>query len=67
MLIGGLWGLIAGYLKAKKGINETIVTIMLNWIAFHLIEGWLVTGPMKADVATGVSGTPYISSTANYP
>lgn len=67
IIAGGLWGLIAGYLKAKKGINETIVTIMLNWIAFHLIEGWLVTGPMKADVATGVSGTPYVSPTAKLP
>jgi len=67
MLVGGLWGLIAGWLKAKKGINETIVTIMLNWIAFHLIEGWLVTGPMAADVSTGVSGTPYVSPTAKLP
>lgn len=67
MLMGGIWGLIAGFLKAKKGINETIVTIMLNWIAFHLIEGWLVTGPMAADVATGVSGTPYVSPSARLP
>ncbi|MGB9855919.1 MAG: ABC transporter permease [Caldisericum exile] len=67
MIAGGIWGLIAGYLKAKKGINETIVTIMLNWIAFHLIEGWLVTGPMAADVATGVSGTPYVSPSARLP
>ncbi|BAL81605.1 ABC transporter permease [Caldisericum exile] len=67
IIVGGIWGLIAGYLKAKKGINETIVTIMLNWIAFHLIEGWLVTGPMAADVATGVSGTPYVSPSARLP
>ncbi|MGC9172161.1 ABC transporter permease [Caldisericum sp.] len=67
MIAGGIWGLIAGYLKAKKGINETIITIMLNWIAFHLIEGWLVTGPMAAEVATGVSGTPYVSPSARLP
>ncbi|MFU2158572.1 ABC transporter permease [Caldisericum sp. AR60] len=67
MIAGGIWGLIAGYIKAKKGINETIVTIMLNWIAFHLIEGWLVTGPMAADVATNVSGTPYVSPSARLP
>jgi simple sugar transport system permease protein len=67
ILAGGIWGLIAGFLRAKRGINEVIVTIMLNWIAFHLIEGWLVTGPMAAQVSTGVSGTPYISPTAKLP
>lgn len=34
-LAGGLWGSIAGYLKAKFGIHEVIATIMLNWIAFY--------------------------------
>ncbi|WP_313638059.1 ABC transporter permease [Paenibacillus sp. FSL K6-0276] len=33
---GGLWAAIAGYLKAKRGINEVITTIMLNWIALYL-------------------------------
>jgi len=32
----GLWGGIAGWLKARFGINEVISTIMLNWIAFYL-------------------------------
>ncbi|MBU7316321.1 ABC transporter permease [Paenibacillus oleatilyticus] len=35
-LIGGLWGALAGYLKAKRGVNEVITTIMLNWIALFL-------------------------------
>ncbi|UUZ81564.1 ABC transporter permease [Paenibacillus sp. P26] len=35
-LAGGLWGAIAGYLKAKRGVNEVITTIMLNWIALYL-------------------------------
>ncbi|MNO35142.1 Galactoside transport system permease protein MglC [compost metagenome] len=33
---GGLWASIAGYLKAKRGINEVITTIMLNWTALYL-------------------------------
>lgn len=33
---GGLWAAIAGYLKAKRGINEVITTIMLNWTALYL-------------------------------
>ncbi|TCO79463.1 ABC transporter permease [Marinisporobacter balticus] len=32
----GLWGGIAGYLKAKFGVHEVIATIMLNWIALYL-------------------------------
>ncbi|KAB8030900.1 ABC transporter permease [Fluviispira multicolorata] len=32
-LAGGIWGGIAGYLKAKRGAHEVITTIMLNFIA----------------------------------
>lgn len=35
-ICGGLWGGIAGYLKAKRGVNEVITTIMLNWTALYL-------------------------------
>jgi ABC-type uncharacterized transport system permease subunit len=35
-LLAGCWGAIAGYLKAKRGVNEVITTIMLNWIALFL-------------------------------
>jgi simple sugar transport system permease protein len=31
-LAGGLWGAIAGFLKAAVGAHEVITTIMLNWI-----------------------------------
>ena len=67
IIMGGIWGAIAGYLKVKKGIHEVISTIMLNWIAVYLIEDWLVIGPMKANVKTGISGTPYVSNTARLP
>jgi simple sugar transport system permease protein len=36
MIAGGIWGGIAGFLKARFGIHEVIVTIMLNWIALYL-------------------------------
>jgi simple sugar transport system permease protein len=32
-VVGGLWGAIPGYLKARRGVHEVVVTIMLNWIA----------------------------------
>lgn len=37
ILAGGIWGGIAGFLKARFGANEVISTIMLNWIATYLL------------------------------
>lgn len=37
ILCGGLWALIAGVFKAKFRTNETIITLMLNYIALKLI------------------------------
>lgn len=44
---GGLWGSIAGFLKARTGAHEVITTIMLNYIAF-LLTDWLINGPLRA-------------------
>ncbi|WP_108666861.1 ABC transporter permease [Euzebya rosea] len=41
MLGGALYGGFPGFLKAKTGAHEVIVTIMLNTIALRLVE-WLV-------------------------
>ena len=35
---GGSWGAIAGFLKARLGVNEVIVTLLLNYLAANLIE-----------------------------
>ncbi len=32
-IAGGLWGLIAGFLKAKWNVNEIVTTLMLNFVA----------------------------------
>lgn len=42
LLGGAFWGGIVGWLKAKTGAHEVIVTIMLNYIAAGLL-GWLLT------------------------
>lgn len=42
---GGLWGLLAGWLKIRFGANEMITTIMLNYMAQYWVS-YLVTGPM---------------------
>ncbi|RMB58475.1 ABC transporter permease [Tessaracoccus antarcticus] len=45
MVFGALWGAIAGFLKAKTGAHEVIVTIMLNYIALYMLQ-FLLTTPM---------------------
>lgn len=41
---GGLWGAIPGVLRAKTGSHEVIVTILLNFVAFALVNYALVSG-----------------------
>lgn len=40
---GGLWAFVPGFLKAKLGANEVIVTIMMNSIAALLLQALLNT------------------------
>jgi ABC-type uncharacterized transport system permease subunit len=42
----GLWGAFAGYLRAWRGINEIISTIMLNFFALFFVK-YLVTEPFR--------------------
>ena len=38
IVVGGLWGAIPGFLRAKFGSSEVINTIMLNFIAIGLVS-----------------------------
>jgi ABC-type uncharacterized transport system permease subunit len=69
-LAGGLWGLIPALLKTSRGVHEVISTILLNWVAIHLVHGWLVSGPLavttgNADVS--IAGTAPIRPEAFLP
>jgi len=46
VLAGGAWVAMAGALRAYRGVNETISTLLLNYIAIALMNH-LVTGPMR--------------------
>lgn len=39
-----IWGLVPAYLRAYRGVNEVVVTIMMNYIAIYLTS-WLVHEP----------------------
>ena len=45
MLAGGVWIALAGYLRHWRGVNETISSLLLSYIAIavfnHLVEGML--------------------------
>jgi ABC-type uncharacterized transport system permease subunit len=38
MLFGGIWGLIPAYFKAKWNTNETLFTLMMNYIAIQIVS-----------------------------
>jgi simple sugar transport system permease protein len=43
---GGLWGGLAGWLRARFGASEIITTIMLNYIAIEAAN-YLANGPLR--------------------
>ena len=62
---GGLWGGLAGFLKARFGANEVIATLMLNTIAI-LFATYLIGGPFKQPGA-GAAETPQLPPAAWLP
>ncbi len=45
-IAGGLWGLIPAFFKAKWNTNETLFTLMMNYIAIGIVA-WLQGGPWE--------------------
>ncbi|MFE8146851.1 ABC transporter permease [Brenneria goodwinii] len=52
MLGGGLWGAIPGYLRAARGINEVIVTLLMNYVGINIVSYFAGGAMMQA-------GAPY--------
>jgi len=66
-IIGGsLWALIPAFFKAKWGTNETIVTLMMNYIAFKWIV-FLQHGPLKDPNAMGFAKIANFTENATLP
>jgi simple sugar transport system permease protein len=58
-LIGGLWIAFAGALRAYRGVNETISTLLLNYIAIALLNH-IVEGPLRDPASLNKPSTPPI-------
>ena len=55
---GALWGFIPGFLKARTGAHEVIVTIMLNYVAYRLLD----LGPPPAVVPAARAQRPDLTA-----
>ncbi len=65
-IAGGGWAAIAGYLKARWNVNETITTLMLNYIAIHLAD-YFIYGPWKDPDSLGFPMTAPFPEAARLP
>ncbi len=55
---GGIWGGLAGYLRAKTGAHEVITTIMLNFVAAFLVLWAMKTAIFQQEGATNPISAP---------
>lgn len=64
-VFGGLWGLIPAFFKARWGTNETLFTLMLNYIAIGFVK-YLRIGPWM-DKGQMFPKVPMFSKSARLP
>jgi simple sugar transport system permease protein len=62
---GAALGAVPGALRARWGVNEIFVTVMLNFVAYYLTE-WVATGPWN-DPITGEAITRVLPESATLP
>lgn len=66
ILMGGLWGMIPAWCKTKWGTNETLFTLMMNYVALYFIQ-FLREGPWRDASAMGFPITPRFDKAARLP
>lgn len=64
---GAFYGGIVGLLKAARGVNEVITTIMLNYTVVFVMHWLLQGGPMTAQNALGTPASTPIGAGARLP
>lgn len=65
IIAGGLWGLIPAYFKTRFGTNETLFTLMLNYIVMYFIT-YLREGPWR-NPEGGFAAMPRFTKQARLP
>jgi general nucleoside transport system permease protein len=64
---GGLWGGLAGFLKARTGAHEVITTIMLNFIAAFFVLYVLKTSLFQAEGSNLPQSAPILETARLLP
>lgn len=65
-VMGGLWGAIPAWFKTRFGTNETLFTLMMNYVAQYFIQ-FLREGPWKDPTAMGFPIMPRFEKAARLP
>jgi general nucleoside transport system permease protein len=63
---GGLWAAIAAFLKVKGNMNETITTLLLNYVALFTV-GLFVHGALKDPASFNWPFSPELASQLRLP
>jgi simple sugar transport system permease protein len=63
---GGLWALIPGVLRASRLVNETISTLLLNYVA-PLIVSYFIFGPWRSPESSSYPESPAFVAAARLP
>jgi ABC-type uncharacterized transport system permease subunit len=65
-LAGGIWGAIPAIFKARWGTNETLFTLMLNYVIFGVVK-YLRMGPWKSPTSAGFPKIDMFNDAARLP
>jgi simple sugar transport system permease protein len=63
---GGLWALLPALLKLRIGLNEVLVTLMMNYVAIKIVT-YLQFGPWKDPNSRGYPTIPSFTEKAEVP
>jgi len=63
---GALWALLPGLLRAAKLVNETISTLLLNYVA-PLIVSFFIFGPWRSAESSSYPQSPAFTDAARLP
>jgi len=66
LLVGGLWALLPAFFKVRFETNETLFTLMLNYIALQWVV-YLQYGPWRDPKASGFPKIPNFSINGTLP
>ena len=54
LIAGALWGFLPAYFKAKYNTNETLFTLMMNYVAIQIVEFFVDVWDKKESHSVGV-------------